>query len=180
MNCTSEYKTNDTWASPTRILKNTLRMNYILDEPPWWISVYKRMKAQKNKIKALQDLYGASRRDTWENLELRKRKYEQLRIKILISWTTLIEGLKTPWPTRIRIMLCLSFIKLNWWQAMDLANYLFFLKRLKKDLEHKLEEVFNKAPVRICKRMGIILMNGNTWEQKIMNRLGENLNKAPK
>ena len=33
---------------------------------------------------------------------------------------------------RIRFIVCLSFIKLNWWQAMDLAYYLFFLKRIEK------------------------------------------------
>ena len=30
--------------------------------------------------------------------------------------------------TRIRIMLCVSFTNLNWWQATDLACHLLFLR----------------------------------------------------
>ena len=46
-------------------------------------------------------------------------------------WQTPKEGITHLDEIRIRFIVCLSFIKLNWWQAMDFAYYLFFLKRIK-------------------------------------------------
>ena len=48
--------------------------------------------------------------------------------------------------TIIRITLCVSFTNINWWQATDFAYYLFFLKRLKREIA-QLGKVFHEPPV---------------------------------
>ena len=62
-----------------------------------------------------------------------KGKDETLERRITSSWT--ISGRKELNhldEIRIRFIVCLSFIKLNWWQTMDFAYYLFFLKSFEK------------------------------------------------
>ena len=116
------------------ILKNNRRMKGNLDEPPCWASMknssnkrmIERKRSWKYKVKPCNDLVGASRQDNAKNLELQKRKDETLEPRITSSWT--ISGRKELnhlEEIRIRFIVCLSFIKLNWWQAMDLAYYLF-------------------------------------------------------
>ena len=90
-------------------------------------------RSWKHKVKPCNDLGGASRRDNRENLELRRKKMNNLEPRITSSW--IIFGRKELnhlEEIRIRFIVCLSFIKLNWWQAMDLAYYLFPLKGLKQ------------------------------------------------
>ena len=41
---------------------------------------------------------------------------------------------------RIRFIVCLSFIKLNWWLAMDFSYYLFFLKMIKGNIAQNLRK----------------------------------------
>ena len=75
-----------------------------------------------------------------EEIELLKRKDgEHLELE---SRTTPKEGITHSDEIRIRFIVCLSFIKLNWWQAMDFAYYLYFLKKNWEVAYRKLEKVF--------------------------------------
>ena len=66
-----------------------------------------RERSWKHKVKPCNDLDGASRQDNAEKLG------------------TPEEGINHLDEIRIRIMLCVYFTNLNWWQATDLAYYLF-------------------------------------------------------
>ena len=68
----------------------------------------------------------------WKHLELEFIQQEQ----------TPKEGINHFEEIRIRFIVCLPFINLDWWQAMDLAYYLFFLKRDWEVTYRKLEKVF--------------------------------------
>jgi len=120
--------------APREILKNNWRMKGILDEPPCRASMEnssnKRMikikRSWKHKVKPCDDLEGASRRDNAENLELRKRKDEACRTeKCDMMNNSGKKKLDHLAETIIRITLCVSFSNLDWWQATDLAYYLF-------------------------------------------------------
>ena len=67
-----------------------------------------------------------------ENLNSGKEKWITWNQEFIPHKQTPKEGIKYLDEIRIRFIVCLSFIKLNWWQAMDFAYYLFFLKRIEK------------------------------------------------
>ena len=120
--------------APSEILKNKVRMKEILDEPSCRASmknsgnkrITKRKISWKHEVKTCNDLDGASRRDKAKNLKLRKRKDEASRTEKCDMMNN--DGKKKLDhldETIIRITLCVSFTNLNWWQATDLAYYLF-------------------------------------------------------
>ena len=148
--CLNSSKQNMCWApclflsivwlilTSREILKNNWRMKRILYEPPCRASMknsrnkrmMKRKRSWKHRVKPCDDLDGASRRDSAENLVLRKRKDEASRTKKCDMMNNFgkkkldhLDG------TIIRITLCISFTNLNWWQTTDLAYYLFPLKK---------------------------------------------------
>ena len=123
------------------ILKNNWRMKGILDEPPCRASIKKsgnkrmieRKRSWKHKVKPCNELDGASRWYNWENLELRKRKRWNTRTENYFIMNNLRKKrINRLDETRIRIMSCLSFTNLNWWQTTDLAYYLFSYKELRE------------------------------------------------
>ena len=57
-----------------------------------------------------------------------KKRWKHLKLEFIQQEQTPKEGINHLDEIRIRFIVCLSFIKLNWWQAMDLAYYLFSLK----------------------------------------------------
>ena len=61
----------------------------------------------------------------WYDEQTPERRDEQLRTEKLIPLRTPEEGINHLDETRTRIMLCVSFTNINWWQATDLAYYLF-------------------------------------------------------
>ena len=68
-----------------------------------------------------------------EEIELRKKKrWKYLELEFIPQEQTPKGGITHLDEIRIRFIVCLSFIKLNWWQDMDFAYYLFFLKRIEK------------------------------------------------
>ena len=79
----------------------------------------------KNKIKACDDLDEGSDEMAEENLNSGKEKMKHLELEFIQEEQTLKERINHLDETRIRIMLCVSFTNLNWWQATDLAYYLF-------------------------------------------------------
>ena len=54
-----------------------------------------------------------------------RKKWNNRKREFIHQEQTPKEGINHLDETRIRIMSCLSFTNLNWWQAMDLAYYLF-------------------------------------------------------
>ena len=71
-----------------------------------------------------------------------KKRWKHLELEFIPHKQTPKEAITHLDEIRIRLIVCLSFVKLIWWQAMDFAYYLFFLK---KDLEvtyRKLEKIF--------------------------------------
>ena len=123
------------------ILKNKWRMKGILDEPRCRTSMknsgnkimIKRKRSWKHKVKPCNDLDGSSWWYHCESLKLWERKDEASRTKkndmMNNSRKKKLDHLDE---TMIRIMLCVSFTNLNWWQAADLAYYLFFLRDWKE------------------------------------------------
>ena len=68
----------------------------------------------------------------WKFELQKKKRWKHLELEFIHQEQTPKEGITHLDEIRIRFIVCLSFIKLNWWQAMDFAYYLFFLKRIKK------------------------------------------------
>mgnify|MGYP005831116495 CR=1 FL=1 len=128
------------WAPLKRILMNTSRKNYVLDELSCRTSMKNSVK-QKNdqtegkrswnhKVKPCNDLDGSPW--WWELGTSGKEKMTQLKTENLMSLRN--KELNLLDETRIRITLCLSFTNSNWWQAMELAYYLFSWKGFKIDI----------------------------------------------
>ena len=106
------------------------------EEPPWRTLVNKRMtrynEGWKNKIKACDDFEGGSDKMTEEIWTPEKKRWKHLELEFIHQEQTLMEGIKHLEEIRIRFIVYLPFINLDWWQAMDLAYYLFVLKRIEK------------------------------------------------
>ncbi len=69
-----------------------------------------------------------------------KKRWKHLELEFIHQEQTPKEGITHLDEIRIRFIVCLSFIKLNWWQAMDFAYYLFFLKRIKGNMAQNLRK----------------------------------------
>ena len=120
-----------------RILKNTWEwietlMNHH-EGPPYTNEWCNDMKVERNKIMTLPRFRWSFTKRYLIELGTSEKEDKHLR-KELISWATPEEEFRLLW-TRIRIMLCLSFIKFKWWQPMDLAYHLFLLKESWRDRE---------------------------------------------
>ena len=94
------------------------------DEIEW------RMK--RIRLKPCGDLDGGSDEMTEEIWTPEKKRWKDLELEFIPQEQTLKEGITHLDEIRIRFIVCLSFIKLNWWPTMDFAYYLFFLKRIEK------------------------------------------------
>ena len=95
----------------------------------------------KHKVKPCDDLEGDSDEMT-EEIELReKKRWKHLELEFIHQEQTPKEGITHLDEIRIRFIVCLSFIKLNWWQT-NFAYYLFFLKKDWEVTYRKLEKVF--------------------------------------
>ena len=90
------------------------------------------------RLKPCDDLDGASRRDKLGTPE--KKRWKHLELEFIHQEQTPKKGINHFEEIRIRFIVCLSFIKLNWWQAMDFAYYLFFLKRIKGGIAQNLRK----------------------------------------
>ena len=99
------------------------------EEPQWRTPVTKgwwdRNEGWKNKIKPCGDLDGGSDEMAEEIWTPEKKRWKHLELEFIHDEQTLKKGINNFEKIRIRFIVCLSFIKLNWWQAMDLAYYLF-------------------------------------------------------
>ena len=69
-----------------------------------------------------------------------KKRWKHLELEFIHQEQTPKEGITHLDEIRIRFIVCLTFIKLNWWQAMDFAYYLFFLKRIKGGIAQNLRK----------------------------------------
>ena len=85
----------------------------------------------KNKIKACDDLDGGSD-EMAEEIWTPEKRWKHLELEFIHREQTPKKRINHLDEITIRFIVCLSFIKLNWWQAMDLAWNLFFLKRIEK------------------------------------------------
>ena len=72
------------------------------------------------------------RRNGRGNWTPEKKRWKHFEPEFIHQEQTPKEGINHFEEIRIRFIVCLSFIKLNWWQAMYFAYYLFFLKRIEK------------------------------------------------
>ena len=83
----------------------------------------------KNKIKAWDGIVGSYAEMAEEIWTPKKKRWKHLELEFIHQEQTPKEGITHLDEIRIRFIVCLSFIKLNWWQALDFAYYLFFLKK---------------------------------------------------
>ena len=107
---------------------------------------------------------------TEENLNSGKKRWKHLELEFIHQEQTPKEGINHLDELRIRFIVCLSFIKLNWWQAMDFAYYLFFLKRIEKWHSATFRKVFNEPPLRL-KRMNELNHEEPPWRTPVTKRL---------
>ena len=64
-------------------------------------------------------------KETWTP---EKKRWKHLELEFIQQEQTPKERITRLEEIRIRFIIWLSFIKLNWWEAMDFSYYLFFLK----------------------------------------------------
>ena len=84
-----------------------------------------KLKDERDNIKPCNDLDGGSDEMAEEIWTPEKKRWKHLELEFIHQEQTPKEGITHLDEIRIRFIVCLSFIKLNWWQAMDLAYYLF-------------------------------------------------------
>ena len=115
--------------STNKNLDEHLRNELNREEPPCRTPVTKewrdKIEGWKNKIKSCGDLDGGSDEMAEGIWTPEKKRWKTLGTRIYSSRTNSEERDYSLGEIRIRFIVCLSFIKLNWWQAMDLAYYLF-------------------------------------------------------
>ena len=144
LNALWDARKKDSWAPPK--------------EPWWtleeWIKLWratvknsgnKRMmrynwRMERIRIKPCYDLDGGSDEMAEEIWTPEKKRWKHLELEFIHQEQTPKKGIKHLDEIRIRFIVCLSFIKLNWWQAMDFAYYLFFLKRIKGGIAQNLRK----------------------------------------
>ena len=83
------------------------------------------MKDERIRLEPCGDLDGGSDKMAEEIWTPEKKRWKHLELEFIQQEQTPKEGITHLDEIRIRFIVCLSFIKLNWWQAMDLAYYLF-------------------------------------------------------
>ena len=102
-------------------------------EELWWQKDDEiEMKDERIRFKPYGDLEGGFDDMAEEIWTPEKKRWKHLELEFIHQEQTPKEGINHLDEIRIRFIVCLSFIKLNWWQAMDFAYYLFFLKRIEK------------------------------------------------
>ena len=115
-------------------LHELLRNELNHEEPPWRTPVTKgwwdKMKDERRRW-ALRWFRWRFRRKGRGNWTPEKKRWKHLELEFIHQEQTPKEGINHLDEIRIRFIVCLSFIKINWWQAMDFAYYLFFLKGLR-------------------------------------------------
>ena len=120
------------------------RLNH--EEPPWRTPVTKgwwyRMK--DDRIRWALRWFGRRFPTKWlRKLNSGKRKRcKHLELEFIPHEQTPKERINQFEEMRIRFIVCLSFIKLNWWQAMDFCILLILLEKDWEVTYRKLEKVF--------------------------------------
>ena len=79
----------------------------------------------EEKDEPCDDSDGGSDEMTEENELREKKRWKDSELEFIPQEQTPKEGITHLGEIRVRFIVCLSFIKLNWWQAMDLSYYLF-------------------------------------------------------
>ena len=74
------------------------------------------MKDERDKIKPCNDLDGGSDEMVEEIWTPEKKRWKHLDLEFIHQEQTPKEGITHLDEIRIRFIVCLSFIKLNWWQ----------------------------------------------------------------
>ena len=129
------------------LLKNELNH----EEPPWRTPVTKgwrdRMKGERIRW-ALRWFRWRFRQNSRGKFKLWKRKDEKhLELEFIHQEQTLKEGITHLDEIRIRFIVCLSFIKLNWWQTMDFCILLILLGKGLRSNTSQTWEGLHEPPV---------------------------------
>ena len=136
INCASRCKKKIYLSSAYKNLEEPLKNELNHDDPLWRTpetkGLWDKMKDERIRLKPCGDLDGGSDEMTEEIWTLEKKIWKHLELEFIHQEQTPKEGINHLDEIRIRFIVCLSFIKLDRWQAMDLAYYLFFLKRIQK------------------------------------------------
>ena len=88
-------------------------------------------KMKRIRLKPCDDLDGDSDEMPEGIWTPEKKRWKHLELEFNPHKHTPKERINHFEEIRIRFIVCLSFIKLNWWPTMDFAYYLFFLKMIK-------------------------------------------------
>ena len=144
-----------------KILKNNWRMKGILDEPSCSASMknsgnermIERNRSWKHKVKPCDDLYGASRRDNAENLELQKKNRWNTRTENYFIMNNLRKKrIESPRGNKNKIYCMLILHQIQLMTSNGFGTLLIPVERIKRDIT-KLEKVFNESPVGLEQQM---------------------------
>ena len=134
-------------------MKNELKH----EEPPWRTPVTKewrdKMKDERIRLKPCEDLDEVSGEMSEEIWTPEKKRWKHLELEFIHQERTLKEGITHLDEIRIRFIVCLSFIKLNWWQAMDLHITYSSWKGLRIDISQTWEGL-HEPPVGLKRTSG--------------------------
>ena len=92
------------------------------------------------RLRLYGDLDGGSDKMAEEIWTPEKKRWKHLELEFIHQEQTPKEGITHLDEIRIRFIVCLSFIKFNWWQAMDFAYYLFLLQMIKGNMPQNLRK----------------------------------------
>ena len=82
-----------------------------------------------------------------------KKRWKHMKLEFIPHEQTLKEKINHLDEIRIRFIVCLSFIKLNWWQTMDFCILLILLEKgLRSDISQTWEGL-HEPPVGLKERM---------------------------
>ena len=148
------------------IFKNNWRMKRILDEPPCRSSMknsgnkrmIKRKRSWKHKVKPCNDLDGASRWNTAENLELRKKNRWNTRTENYFIMNNLRKKrIQSPRGNKNKIYCMLILHQIQLTTSNEFGTLLILVERIKRDIAQTWE--------------GIDGTTGGIWKQRIFDMI---------
>ena len=137
-----------------------MRMKGILDEPSCRASMknsdnermIERKRSWKNKVNPCNDLDGASRRDNWESLELRKEKMNTRTENYFIMNNIRKKRIESPWGNKNKIYCMLILHQIKLMTSNGFGILLILVKRIKIDMAQTCEGLLQGTTGRIWKQ----------------------------
>ena len=117
------------------------------------------------RLKPCGDLDGGSDKMAEEIWTTEKKRWKHLELEFIHQEQTPKEGINQLDEIRIRFIVCLSFIKLNWWQAMDFCILLILLEKgLRGNIAQNLRKyLWTTGRIRKNEWIKMIIKEKESW-----------------